>query len=118
MTPKSLSRATHIALFSSLAMAGGIGLAQEPADQTIVVKGKPLPEGVETRIVKISDLNLAVPDGEKEMNRRVEAAVESICNKSATQDLSGKALDEKCRDEAWAGARPQMDRAVQLARSR
>lgn len=96
--------------------APGIGLAQN--GQNLVVRGQRLPDGAEQRIVRIGDLDLRSEAGEREMVRRVGQAVDSICAMSGAPSPQESGLDEECRDDAWASARPQMDAVVRRARAR
>src|SRR6185503_14518844 len=76
-------------------------------------------EEVVVRHVSYADLNLASAPGQQMLNRRVNSAVSDLCNE-ATGGPDGSVLFKfsmmKCSSEAWNGARPQIDRAVQRAR--
>jgi UrcA family protein len=65
--------------------------------------------------VAFGDLALATKDGRKMLYRRVGYAVDHVCpDRDAdlgTYDVEG------CKDFAWSGARPQIDRAIRDARS-
>ena len=68
-----------------------------------------------TRSVHYDDLALATKGGREVLMRRVRTAVSEIC---LAYDKQGFALDALyCSTFAWAGARPQIKRAVELARS-
>lgn len=93
--------------------------AQEPAQvqgPDIVVTGKVAEKDVVTQVVKIGDLNLASDVGVQQMEKRVASAVDYICAIPAVIGYYKQKSEAPCRDEAWAGARPQMDNAVQRAR--
>ena len=95
-------------------------IAQEtspPPGEEIVVTGKRLEPGVEQRVVRIKDLDLATYEGVKEMEKRVAAAVDAICSVPAVIGYYSQKVEKPCRDEGWASARPQMDRAVEKARA-
>ena len=103
-------------LVASLAITG-VGLtgivpsaAAKQQKATVTAPGPDAP----TRRVSYADLNLASLQGEKTLNRRVGYAVSSVCEESAgrLEYLEGS----KCRNFAWSGARPQIERAVQRAR--
>jgi UrcA family protein len=93
--------------------------AQEPQPAEgpeIVVTGKISDEDQVTRIVKIGDLNLAIDEGVMEMQKRVGAAVDDICAIPAVIGYYRQQAEKPCRDEGWASAQPQMDRAMEKAR--
>jgi UrcA family protein len=93
--------------------------AQEPQPAEgpeIVVTGKISDKDQVTRIVKIGDLNLAIDEGVKEMQKRVGAAVDDICAIPAVIGYYRQQAEKPCRDEGWASAQPQMDRAMEKAR--
>jgi UrcA family protein len=65
-----------------------------------------------TERVPFGDLSLATRDGQRTLYRRVRYAVNRVCPQGAnlwTYDVSG------CRDFAWYGAKPQIDRAITAA---
>ena len=70
---------------------------------------------VPTRRVSYRDLNLLTLAGEKTLNKRVGMAVRSVCFESVGSE-SEFSLEYSCRRDSWAGARPQIDRAIQRAR--
>jgi UrcA family protein len=95
----SAARATH---------APGPTAGQQWKDVSVVAH--PL-----TRSVHYDDLDLTTKGGRKVFMRRVGTAVSEIC---PAYDEHGFALDaEYCSTFAWAGARPQIKRVVDLARS-
>lgn len=72
------------------------------------------PEDYVTRHLSYADLNLAVPAGERTLNRRVDSAVTDVCNEA----IGGRSTSfayRGCNSEAWRGARPQIALAVQRA---
>ena len=103
----------------NLAVASAILLGAAPAyagqDQPAVVYGEDS-ENFRTERVYFGDLDLASQNGERQLNRRVAATVRSVC----LTDFTGSALQsaefDRCADGAWAGARPQIARAVAQAR--
>lgn len=93
--------------------------AQEPVPAEgpeIVVVGKASDKDVVTRVVRIGDLDLATDQGVIEMEKRVRAAVDDICAIPAVVGYYREKAERPCRDEGWASAMPQMDRALQAAR--
>lgn len=115
MTPK-IHRGRAIVLALLVCVGTGPVLAQDN-NQEILVRGRPLPEGTEQRIVRISDLDLRKEEGTREMERRVRLAIADICDQASSPEITEQMLDKKCRDGAWNDARPQMDRAIQWARA-
>jgi UrcA family protein len=68
-----------------------------------------------TRIVPYGDLALTSDQGRRILMRRVDAAVTQVC---PDFDEQGSVYDvPACQDFAWAGARPQIKRAFDNARS-
>lgn len=77
------------------------------------------PADVVTRHITYADLDLASLPGERTLNRRVDAAVSSLCTEAvgeADGSFTGKYAAHRCNDSAWHQARPQISRAVQRAR--
>lgn len=89
----------------------------QPEGEEIVVSGKKAEKDVVTQVVKIGDLDLATDAGVQEMEKRVNSAVDYICAIPAVVGYYKQKSEAPCRDEAWASARPQMDRSVEKARS-
>lgn len=92
---------------------GGLALATPVFAQSSdlqVVRKLDLP----TKRVSYRDLNLATFHGEQTLVSRVKVAVRQVCPMGfATRAHSGTI---KCRNYAWDGAKPQIDRAVFRAR--
>jgi UrcA family protein len=107
-----------------LAGCAGLFLLAAPAaaqPQEIVVTGKmKIPEGFEAvkRVVSLKGLDLATAAGAAELQRRVDRAVNNICATPPPRTKQEKLDTKACSDFAWAGARPQIDRALQRARGR
>lgn len=105
-----------------LAAATILGPAQaqeggQPQGEDIVVTGKKAEKDVVTQAVKIGDLDLATDTGVGEMEKRVTSAVDYICAIPAVVGYYKQKAETPCRDEAWASARPQMDREIERARA-
>ena len=81
-------------------------------DPVTITAPKAAEEEVPTRRVSYRDLNLASMEGERILVRRVKVAVREVCPFNSG---SGR-IDRECRDFAWNGAKPQIDRAVLRAR--
>lgn len=106
-------------IFAGVACA--VALSGLATTAPAMAKGKritvtaPAGDDVPTRRVTYADLNLASSHGEKTLLRRVGMAVGQVCNPSVGNSHN-RFLEMDCRGQAWAGARPQIARAVQRAR--
>ena len=69
-------------------------------------------EGRLVRVVNFSDLDIATPDGERTLMRRVRGAVGSVC-----APAGNFVAETSCRNYAWRGARPQLALALEQART-
>lgn len=93
------------AVLASAATAAG---AAQPSPQPITVQPY-------TRVVSFGDLALGTRTGRDVFMHRVHAAVAEVC---PYLDENGRTYDvQDCREFAWAGARPQIRRAIDQARS-
>jgi UrcA family protein len=106
--------------FLGLIFGSGPTVAQAPTtavqeQEVIVVRGLPPSRDRLMRAVYIGDLNLKTTAGQQEMENRVGRAVVEMCAIPSPIPSYGRKMTKPCRDEAWASARPQMDRAVQRA---
>lgn len=91
--------------------------AQLPSqDSPIIVVGKlrPSPDVI-VRTVYIGDLDLRTQSGKGEMEKRIGAAVDSMCAIPTPLPSYGPVMERPCREEAWGSARPQMETAVRRA---
>jgi UrcA family protein len=63
-----------------------------------------------TRKVKVSDLNLASPQGQQTLARRLRTAVDQVCAPSAGESRLRvtRSKIEDCRQNAWADAQRQL----------
>ncbi|NVD44773.1 UrcA family protein [Qipengyuania atrilutea] len=84
-----------------------VAVAKAPID----VIAEPPPEG--TTLVSYADLNLTTGAGERTLKERVRGAVRFVCKPHAT---FGWYEYYGCRNFAWKGAMPQIERAVKRAR--
>lgn len=100
---------------SAVAQEQGQSVRAEKPD--VVVRGQLPDRDSVSRSVYIGDLDLATPQGVAEMNKRIARAVNWICEIPAVIGHYRMAVERPCKEEGWASARPQMDRAVQLARN-
>lgn len=76
-------------------------------------------DGYQPRSLAVSHagLDLTSPAGVALLQERVERAVRRVCAGGAG-DIYGNDDEQRCRDDAWAGARPQIWAAIDAARSR
>jgi len=95
--------------------AAAAGDGQDKASKSESLQAPP------ARVVSYSGLDLASKEGRKALNKRISAAVTSLCG----PDLFGHShplwmviSQQKCVDAAKASAEPQVIAAVELARSR
>lgn len=90
-------------------------LQAEPPQQPVTILGHPEPPL--TQIVQIDDLALATDAGRSALMHRVGVAVGQVCPEF---DYAHAALNydvQDCRTFAWTGARPQMRKAIDAAKS-
>lgn len=94
---------------------GGLAIAYPAFAQNKTVVVTATKDDLPTRRVSYRDLNLASPAGEKVLLHRVRYAVRDVCLESTGP---GAQFYEElgCRREAWNGARPQIQTALQRAR--
>jgi len=104
-----------VAALSTAAIFAATASAQPPRDKDVVVTGAESDAVV--REVPYSDLNLAAAPGETALVKRVRFAVNDVCLE-AVGGHSGYLHESSvnCKTASWAGAAPQIDRAVQRAR--
>jgi UrcA family protein len=69
------------------------------------------------RIVPYADLNLATATGEKKLMSRIRFAVRDLCVDGINYSPIDAADLRMCKSEAWASARPQLDRLLAEASS-
>jgi len=106
-----------IALGGSISItAMGLFLMAPPVSAAPIIVAAP---EVVARHVTYADLNLTSLPGERTLNRRVGAAVNSLCAEAvgeADGSFTVKYAALGCHNSAWNQARPQINRAVQRAR--
>ena len=71
---------------------------------------------VPVRFVSYRDLNLVNGKDERILVRRVRYAARDVCIESAPSEPFRSTMFLSCRAEAWQGARPQIDRAIERAK--
>jgi UrcA family protein len=116
-----MNYARTISLCAAVAItSGGLFLVASPAlgrSGPIMVTASP-PEDVVVRHVSYADLNLAADAGQRTLNRRVGAAVSSLCTEASGGNDGSTGFKYSminCSSGAWSDARPQIARAVQRA---
>lgn len=97
---KSLTTAAAIgaALIATPAIAGSNQAGSHPAQSTTV---------------KYSDLNLASPEGQATLQRRIEAAARKVCR--VGQERTGTRLRSNERQECFAKARQSARKQIAVA---
>ena len=102
--------------FAAALLAGATApLQAQPPQAPVTVLGHQ--EAGLTRLVPFGDLSLASEAGQRILYRRVGVAVGEVCtDNEAAQSLYNAAVKD-CTNFAWAGARPQIARAIDLAQS-
>lgn len=66
-------------------------------------------------IVRIADLDLTSPSGQRQLDRRLAHAVVEACGAASDADLVGSNAVRRCRVETLARIAADRDRLVQLA---
>lgn len=113
MDGRKLACVGAASFLGALLLAAAIAPAHgQPANQRPVTITAPEPL---TERVPYGDLSLAVKHDQRVLYRRVSVAVGNVC---PLLDEQGFAYDwQDCRDFAWRGAKPQIEQAIDLARS-
>jgi UrcA family protein len=99
---------------TSLLCAAALMVASSPAFAETVVTGKRhhSVQGPLTKVVSYRDLDITTAAGEKTLMRRVSGAVRFVCS-PATHYMQ----ESSCRSFAWKGARPQLELALNQAKT-
>lgn len=103
-----------LAAFTPAAAQPASSAAQE-APIVITRRLAPSPD-VLVRVVYIADLDLKSAAGQQAMEARITKAVDDMCAIPSPIPSYGPAMEKPCRDDAWASARPQMERVISHAR--
>jgi UrcA family protein len=101
-------RGIALAVFGA---SGGAAAARDTQDIK-VVSHRPVSDEVMTERVAYADLDLTKSRGVKKLNARVSGAVSRVCFGFDYIDSETKA---NCREYAWNGAKPQIERAITRA---
>lgn len=104
------------AMMAGSAFAWGQDQTVQADTQEVVVRGRLPDRDTVSRSVYIGDLELATPQGVAEMEKRVARAVDWICEIPAVIGYYKEAAERPCNEEGWGSARPQMDKAIELAK--
>jgi UrcA family protein len=107
--------------FASLLVACAVTAAIFTASAPATARQSPITviataQDVPVRYVSYRDLNLAKPEGERILVKRVRVAAKDVCVESVRFDTAFGTETVSCRSQAWHGAKPQIDRAVTRAR--
>lgn len=68
--------------------------------------------------VSFAGLDLASPEGQQMLDRRLHAALNQVCGRDDMRDLALASSVRRCRRDAMAGTRPQVRIAIQDAMRR
>ena len=114
----ALNTPARAAVMFIAALLAGSPLQAQAGQQPVMVLGHQK-EAPLTQAVQFSDLALTTRAGRSALVSRVSQAIGDVCP-NAAYALSVYNLDydaEDCVNFAWAGARPQIRQAIDLARS-
>ena len=95
----------------SVALAAAAAFAAV-STATPLIAGEPA-QVYRTATVSYADLNLNSRDGQKQLHRRVDAAVREVCGEKLTPDLTEHRAVRSCRVGAFESAKPQVERVLQ-----
>lgn len=73
-------------------------------------------DAVSSITVDVRDLDLSQPADQSVLDQRIDRAARSIC-RSGVLGLTGRRLDEECRQQALANAKPDADHAIAMAKT-
>ena len=95
------------------------GTVAEPAHAAgPVVTAPSFDPDARMRRVSFADLNLLSDEGQKTLKRRVGGAVSAVCDdRRGIVLLSELSPRRKCASESWSNVRPQINAAIERARS-
>ncbi len=111
----------QLACLSLLSLTSAIPASAQPAQSAVqeapivIIRKLPPSPDVMMRTVYVADLDLKSPARRQGMEKRVGKAVEDMCVIVTPLPSYKGPMEQPCRDEAWASARPQMDSAVRAA---
>lgn len=74
------------------------------------------PAAVHVSIVRTADLDLATGVGKRRLDHRLAIAASEACGTASDADLIGKKNVRRCREDALARARAQIDRLIAAGR--
>lgn len=92
-------------------VTGLFAVAAPAVAQMPVVTGDRSDDERYTRVVRFADLDIASTAGQTMLNRRVRWAINYVCASAGNFPS-----ESRCVNYAWGGARPQLTRAMELAR--
>jgi UrcA family protein len=110
MLGKGIGTIAMTAVMISAVAAGSA--ASRPRE--VVVTGQS-GDGI-ARAVEYRDLNLARAEGEHALTRRVQGAVNKVCDELVGHHMGYMEPMASCQSQSWQSAQPQVERAVQRAR--
>ena len=68
-----------------------------------------------SELVRYGDLDLTSPSGQRTFDRRIEQAINRVCDRGDVNDLQSAMDERRCRSDARAAAHAQRSRAVASA---
>lgn len=114
MSVRNLATLTAAGFVGVLLIAATAQPAYSQPDRDVVVQARPDPDALTTNVsFTISDIRSLA--GQKTLIRRVRDATNEVCPTDNSYFLEPERV--LCRDNAWAGAKPQIDRAIRQAMS-
>jgi len=109
----AMFRACASACLAGLFVLGSpVPVAAQDAASDIIVEG--VRPDLRRQVVRVGDLDLTRREGQQEMMRRVAQAVYALCGSVDPVEMQARM---PCREQAWASARPQMERLMARART-
>jgi UrcA family protein len=82
----------------------------DPHSPDITITGRALPSDSRVAYADYSDLDLTSDRGMATLNRRIKAAVETVCPVDSHLNLRAKADEKLCREDAYDQANLQIER--------
>lgn len=107
---------TAVALLNLATPAAALQVAPVAQEAPIVITRRlpPSPDLL-VRTVYIGDIDLTSAAGQQEMEKRVGAAIDDMCEIPKPLPSYKGVLEKPCRDEAWESTRSQMKAATDRA---
>ena len=112
-TTSASGRLARAALGLALALgAGGAAFAQSSIDVNAASAGQ---SDTQTRLLSVSDINVATADGQRRLDTRLRVAAGQVCGKFSTDPIRVPADYMRCYDKALSAARAQLGTRTAMA---